>query len=352
MVAPKKKVATHKPGNKPRIVEFRQGDILFKEKDKAQALYIIKEGQIRLFRPKGKGFVEIAVLRKGEVIGEMAYFDEKQSRRSCSASALVNTKVIEIGFPSFGKAIQNLNPWFKTIIFTLADRLRDSNDLVKSLESNSLSYGAIKASEYKFFTYGDLVKLLNYFLIIFKGHGEKCEEGFKLSRNNLKYHILDVFNFPESKMEEFIKIMEGFNCIQVIEDEKKNPNIFILTNENFFIENLKFIDEQRRLEQNKRLVIPPRSEAFMAKILEQFEATEQEPKGTFEVDLVKICEDFKTKKMPVGKEDFLKIVSQGLAQEVVEGKGSVEIDKIMSIFPVIKFNNIIEKINEEKAEKS
>ena len=40
------------------------------------------------FRPKGKGFVEIAVLRKGEVIGEMAYFDEKQSLRSCSASAL------------------------------------------------------------------------------------------------------------------------------------------------------------------------------------------------------------------------------------------------------------------------
>ena len=115
MVLPQKKVIDDKLGSKPRIVEFKQGDVVFHEKDKAEALYIIKDGQIRLFRPKGKGFVEIAVLRKGEVIGEMAFFDENQARRSCSASALVKTKVIEISFKSFGKAIKNLNPWFKTI---------------------------------------------------------------------------------------------------------------------------------------------------------------------------------------------------------------------------------------------
>ena len=352
MVVPKKKAVNTKPSHKPRLVEFKQGDILFNEKDKAQALYIIKEGQIRLFRPKGKGFVEIAVLRKGEVIGEMAYFDEKQALRSCSASALVNTKVIEIGFGSFGKAIKHLNPWFKTIIFTLADRLRDSNDLVKNLENNSLSYGGTKSSEYKFFSFTDLVKLLNYFLIIFKGHGEKCEEGFKLTRKNLKYHLLDVFNFPESKLEEFIKIMEELNNLKVTEDERKNPNNFILVNQCFFVEALQFIDKQRRLEENKRLSIPPRSETFMAKILEQFQETEQEPQGKFEFDFIKICEDFKAKKIPIGKEDFTTIVSQGLAEEIAEGKGSVDIEKISKIYPVIKFKNIVEKINEAKAEKA
>jgi CRP-like cAMP-binding protein len=167
-----KKVAQKKGTNKPQIIEFKQGEVFFHEKDKADALFIIKEGQIRLYRPKGRGFVEIAVLRKGEVIGEMAFFDEKQVRRSCSASALVTTTVIKITFDSFGKAIQNLNPWFKTIIFTLADRLRDSNDLVKSLESNSIGYaGGGKTSQYKFFNNSDLVKLLNYFHLIFKGYG-------------------------------------------------------------------------------------------------------------------------------------------------------------------------------------
>ena len=114
---------------------------------------------------------------------------------------------------------------------------------------------------------------------------------------------------------------------------RKRTLIFLFwSNQNFFKESLKFIDEQRRLEQNKRLNIPPRSEAFMAKILNNLNETEQEPKGTFEVDLVKICEDFKTKKQSIGKEDFSVIVSQGLAQEVVEGKGSVEIEKIIKVF--------------------
>ena len=65
-----------------------------------------------------------------------------------------------------------------------------------------------------------------------------------------------------------------------------------------------------------------------------------------------LIEDFKAKKMPIGMEDFTAIVSQGLAEKVVEGKGSVDIEKIIKIYPIIKFKNIVEKINKEKAEKS
>ena len=60
---------------KSGIVTLAPGQILFNEGDKADSMYIIQKGQMRLFRPKGKGFVEIAVLRSGEVLGEMAYFD-------------------------------------------------------------------------------------------------------------------------------------------------------------------------------------------------------------------------------------------------------------------------------------
>ena len=93
--APKSKATVSK---KPGMKKLRQGELLFREGDHAKCLYIIKEGQIRLFRPKGKGFVEIAILRKGEVIGEMAYFDTQSNRRSCSASALSSLQIIEIPF--------------------------------------------------------------------------------------------------------------------------------------------------------------------------------------------------------------------------------------------------------------
>ena len=87
------------------IKRLKPGEVLFDDGDAAQSLYIIQKGQIRLYKPKGKGFIEIAVLRSGEVIGEMAYFDDDGSggKRSCSASALFPTDIIEIPFVAFAK---------------------------------------------------------------------------------------------------------------------------------------------------------------------------------------------------------------------------------------------------------
>ena len=61
---------------KSGIKQLKPGDVLFNDGDNAVSLFIIQKGQIRLYKPKGKGFIEIGVLRAGEVIGEMAYFDE------------------------------------------------------------------------------------------------------------------------------------------------------------------------------------------------------------------------------------------------------------------------------------
>ncbi len=91
--------------SKSGLRQLGTGDILFNDGESAESLFIIQKGQLRLFKPKGKGFIEIAVLRAGEVIGEMAYFDEDGSgkKRSCSASAMTHVEVIEITFPAFGK---------------------------------------------------------------------------------------------------------------------------------------------------------------------------------------------------------------------------------------------------------
>jgi CRP-like cAMP-binding protein len=54
---------------------LQSGQVLFHEGEVATSMYIIQKGQIRLFRPKGKGFIELAVLRAGDVLGEMSFFD-------------------------------------------------------------------------------------------------------------------------------------------------------------------------------------------------------------------------------------------------------------------------------------
>ncbi len=61
-----------KVGKNSLLSQYEPGEIIFNIRDKANSLYIIQKGQIRLFVPKGKGYVDLAILRSGEVIGEMA----------------------------------------------------------------------------------------------------------------------------------------------------------------------------------------------------------------------------------------------------------------------------------------
>ena len=103
---------------KSGLKKLEQNEILFNDGEHADSLYIIQRGQLRLFKPKGKGFIEIAVLRAGEVIGEMAYFDEDNGRkRSCSASALVSRS--KFHSPPFLKPCKASTPGLKQLLILL-----------------------------------------------------------------------------------------------------------------------------------------------------------------------------------------------------------------------------------------
>ncbi len=54
---------------KSGIKTLHAGEILFNEGDLATSMYIIQKGQLRLFRPKGKGFIELRIAgwRSGSV---------------------------------------------------------------------------------------------------------------------------------------------------------------------------------------------------------------------------------------------------------------------------------------------
>ncbi len=202
-------------GKKSGIKTLSPGQILFNEGDVANSMYIIQKGHLRLFRPKGKGFVEIAVLRAGEVLGEMAYFDPDSKTRSVSAAAITSVDIIEISFNALDKTMAALNPWFKTLINTLAERLRKTNERVKALENNSVGFSA----DYKFFQAADVVKMLSVMFLTFRSLGENKEGKWVLNYNKIKMYALEIFNINEAKMEEFIQLLADENIIEVTVDE-------------------------------------------------------------------------------------------------------------------------------------
>jgi CRP/FNR family cyclic AMP-dependent transcriptional regulator len=338
---------------KSGIRTLQPGEVMFKENDPAQSLFIIQKGQIRLFRPKGRGFVDLAILRSGEVIGEMAYFDEKSRRRSCSAAAIVTTDVIEISFVAFAKTMQGLNPWFKTIINTLANRLRKTNERVKELESNSVGFGAGgKVADYVFFHTTDVMRALSTIYLVFKAHGEKLETGhYQIHMNKLKFYLFDVYNVPEIKFEEFLNILKEENYVEMAKDDDGLPKNLRMRNPDQFRSIAIFMNQQKLVEDEKKLKISPKCERFLSRILEQLK-TADKPKA--QADISAILADFKERKVPITDADFQDAIQAGLAEDLLVGTGNqltsvINIDKLRKVFPAIRLQNAIARMNEAKA---
>jgi CRP/FNR family cyclic AMP-dependent transcriptional regulator len=353
--------------SKSGVKTLSPGQVLFSDGDLADSLYIIQKGQVRLYKPKGNGFIELSVLRVGEVIGEMAYFDEDGSgrKRSCSAAAITPVEIIEISFIAFGKTMQSLNPWFKTIINTLVVRLRKTNLRVKELEDNhgSVNYGT-KSGSYEFMKPIEVMRVLGTLFLVFKAHGEFKHQSLAITRKTLLLYTQDMYRISESKIESIINILIVLGLMEIQEDEENLPNLLLIKN----IEIVRYIFiyyiGERNLLEEKKMKVGEKCELLLSTMIQYAPSIPlidipnlkvidgAAPKFTKYFNLSSIVSEFKnghasniTDLVEEGK-------NIGLLGDVVtmDGQLMVECDlsKIKKLFPVIRFMNLIKKLNAEK----
>jgi CRP-like cAMP-binding protein len=67
-------------------------------------------------------------------LGELSFFDRQP--RSAAAVALTEVEVLEIGFDQLDKVYQLVPDYMKTIMASVADRLRKANETIKRLQKN------------------------------------------------------------------------------------------------------------------------------------------------------------------------------------------------------------------------
>ena len=287
----------------------------------------------------------------------MAYFDTANKRRSCSASALTTLQIIEIPFDSLDKALKGLNPWFKTIVITLADRLRKTNNQLKELESNSVGYaGKGKSAQYTFFTNTDIVKGLSLIFTTFKTFGNFNKGEYKLNKTTLKVQMNEMNSYPEIKMEELIRVLKELKYIE----EKKTESgeaILLAYRMTQIHEAVVFFNKERRTEDSKKLKIPENTEKLLMAIIKQLKTAAVNANGKAEVNLTKILDNFKEKKIHIYVEDFTPAVEQGFAEEIYFDNGSqmisvINVKYLESTMPAIEMRNYFNKVNREKAEKT
>lgn len=342
------------------------GEVLFHDGENADSLFIIQKGQVRLYKPKGKGFVELAVLRSGEVIGEMAYFDEDGSgkKRSCSASAITPVEIIEISFTAFGKTMQSLNPWFKTIINTLVARLRKTNSRVRELEDNqaSVSYSG-KHSGYEFMKPIEVMKILGTLFLVFKAHGEVRPQSLVVNRKTLNLYTQEMYQISEVKLESILNLLIQLKIIEIQDDSDNLPNQIILKNVEIIRQIFIYYNSERHLPEDRKISIGDKCELMMAKMLElnlplvdiaNIKSSEDAPaKFTKYYDITSILEELQGERLITGHEPLEDGRNVNLFGDVFNENGKILVEtdfsKVQKLYPVVRFMNAIRKLNQEKS---
>ncbi len=190
------------------VKNLSKNDILFREGDSSDAMYVIKTGRIAITKAKGSGEIVLAEKKAGEMLGEMAFFDNKP--RSAGARAIQDTEVIILPFSALHAQFKTFPEWLKAMVRTVNGQLRDANTRIKNLEA------ATKGDEEMFPPH--LVTRLSAIisLIGFKC-GEKVEDSLIIPYSVLRDYCIQVFQQPTNKLD---KIMEVFQALQIMKVEE------------------------------------------------------------------------------------------------------------------------------------
>lgn len=104
------------------VLEFADGEIIFREGDAAADMFFIRSGQVRVSRTLDDGAERVyAILGPGEFFGEIALFDP--GPRSATAVAVGPVRAEAVDRPSFMEALQT-DPAAKEILAEMSARIR------------------------------------------------------------------------------------------------------------------------------------------------------------------------------------------------------------------------------------
>jgi CRP/FNR family transcriptional regulator, cyclic AMP receptor protein len=111
---------------------FEPGDVIFKEGDGGDLMYVLLEGAVELKKKVERGETVIKTVdTPNDFFGEMALLDDRP--RSASAIAAKKTRVLAVDGPTFESMIVANGKFALKIIKVLSARIRRSNDQVSEL---------------------------------------------------------------------------------------------------------------------------------------------------------------------------------------------------------------------------
>ncbi|WP_246222441.1 Crp/Fnr family transcriptional regulator [Phytoactinopolyspora limicola] len=113
-------------------VHLDRSEILFREGDEGDRVYVVTDGKIKLGRTAQDGRENLlALLGPGQMFGELSLFDP--GPRSATATAVTETSLLGLGHADLVPLLSGRPEVARGLLLQLASRLRRSNDTLADL---------------------------------------------------------------------------------------------------------------------------------------------------------------------------------------------------------------------------
>lgn len=297
-----------------QIRELSKGDIIFREGDVSDALYVIKKGRIAITKAKGSGEVELAELGPGEMLGEMAFFDNKP--RSAGARAKTESTVIVLPFEHLYGQFKTAPEWLKAIVRNVNGKLRDANAKIKNLEKESQA-DAAAFSPYLITRLCAIISLIGY------KNGEKDGEGLVVPYNVLRNYCIQIFQTPTHKLDKMMEALQGLGVMRVEDIGEGRKKVTIIKHDllSHFVD---YYNDYLFKEESKRISLIEKEMPALKALIFYGRKEKPDEKGIVKVNLTEIQNNsMKDLNYLVGVNDTDSLAEKKIVQDKQSGDGGI-----------------------------
>ena len=112
-------------------INIKKNNIIFEAGQKADAVYLIVDGEIGIFLPTNKSLKPDFLLGDNEIFGEMGIINN--TLRTAKATTITDTNLVRISKIEFDKKLSSSDPFIMGLIRVLVARI---SDLLKKKQIN------------------------------------------------------------------------------------------------------------------------------------------------------------------------------------------------------------------------
>lgn len=201
---------------------LKEGEILFRTGERADSMFIVRRGNLKVYFVKGNEEVQLALLTDGAIVGEMAFFDQKP--RSAHVKSLTQTEITEITRADFDKLLTQIPKWLFTMLQSLSGRLRTTNEKLATLEKEQQGASQFSASDYPLVP---IVRTLRILQLLTNQLGQKDGTNIVLDYQMTLEWWMSLTGWSRDYFARFMNVLEKQGLISKKSEEGKSPRLVI-----------------------------------------------------------------------------------------------------------------------------